>query len=57
MGGGSEGLRDFDSRRTQTNGVILEEVWDPRNCPLGQLGGELVDALHRLLDQSEGSLL
>lgn len=57
MGGGSEGLRDFDSRRPQTNGVILEEVWDPRNCPLGQLGGELVEALHRLLDQSEGSLL
>lgn len=51
------GVRDFDSRRPQTNGVILEEMRDPRNCPLGRLGGELVEALHRLLDPSEGSLL
>ena len=52
MGGESEG---FDSHRPQTNSVILEEVRDPRNCPLGQLGGELVEALRRLLDPSEGS--
>lgn len=52
-----ERVRDFDSHCPQTNGVILEEMRDPRNCPLGQLGGELVEALHRLLDPSEGSLL
>ena len=52
-----EGVRGFDSRRPQTDGVMLEEVRDPRNCPLGRLGGELVGALHRLLYPSEGSLL
>ena len=52
-----EGVRDFDSRRPQTDGVILEEVRDPNNCPLGRLGGELVETLHRLLDPPEGVLL
>lgn len=52
-----EGVRDFDSRRPQTDGVILEEKRDPNNCPLGRLGGELVETLHRLLDPSEGFLL
>ena len=49
-----EGVRDFDNCRPQTNGMILEEARDPRNCPLGRLGVELVEALP---DPSEGSLL
>ena len=52
-----EGVRDFDNCRLRTNGMILEEARDPRNCPLGRLGVELVEALHRLPDPSEGSLL
>jgi hypothetical protein len=30
-----ERVRDFDSHRPQTGGVILEEARDSRNCPLG----------------------
>lgn len=52
-----ERVRDFDSRRPQTDGVILEEVRDPKNCPLGRLGANWLGTLHRLLDPSEGFLL
>lgn len=52
-----EGVRDLDSRRPHTNGVILEEVQHPRSCLRVRFGGELVVTLLHFLDLLEGLLL